>query len=174
MLFEITTMKGIKMANKSRASRLMYHLSKYPMKYKEMQTFIWNLNGHKGKAQQGYWCDGITILKGNNLIEKIDGLYYLTELGKLNMDKPMSHRTNLIHNATTEGLMELRKLKSDIKSYQQQLCSLQHENALLILELSEHHLSQELEYLRKLNGYANPKDSKIILRLIEKVKAEME
>ena len=75
----------------SRVSQLCYALKKKPMRWTQMQQFIWELNGHKGKVRHGYCANNIVTLKYKRVIAKNkDGLYILTALGKLNKDKPLT------------------------------------------------------------------------------------
>ena len=78
----------------SKATKLLNQIKKTPLKYKEMQQFIYTLNGNKGKVLNGYWCDGFSILIRNEVIVKNPKTkrYYLTEIGRLNIDKPFTSR----------------------------------------------------------------------------------
>ena len=80
------------MKQQSRVSKLCYALKKQPMRWTQMQQFIWELNGNKGKVRHGYWSTNIVSLKTKRVIAKNkDGLYILTEQGKLNKDTPYTN-----------------------------------------------------------------------------------
>ena len=100
----------------SRATKLLKQIQKTPMRYGEMQKFVWELNGRpkgyetkflgNGKTKtyelemsRGYWCTNISHLVGLELIAKNPKTktYHITEIGKLNIDKPFTakHRQKL-------------------------------------------------------------------------------
>ena len=77
-----------------KAQSLLYHLKDNPMRYTEMQQFLWSLsNGvNKDKCNRGYWCTNITqLIHITKVIEKgTDGKYRITKMGLKNIDNPFS------------------------------------------------------------------------------------
>ncbi len=95
----------------SRATKLLKQIKKTPLKYGEMQKFVWKLNGcpkgyetkflgngktktYEYKMSRGYWCTNISHLVGLELIVKNPKTktYHITEIGKLNIDKPFTRK----------------------------------------------------------------------------------
>jgi len=95
----------------SRATKLLKQIKKTPLKYGEMQKFVWELNGRpkgyetkflgNGKTKtyelemsRGYWSTNIATLIFNQVIAKNPKTktYHITEIGKLNIDKPFTRK----------------------------------------------------------------------------------
>ena len=74
-----------------KAQSLLYHLKDNPMRYTEMQQFLWALS-NDDKCNRGYWCTNITqLIHITKVIEKgTDGKYRITKMGLKNIDNPFS------------------------------------------------------------------------------------
>ena len=74
-----------------KAQSLLYHLKDNPMRYTEMQQFLWALS-NDDKCNRGYWCTNITqLIRVTKVIKKsTDGKYRLTKQGLKNIDNPFS------------------------------------------------------------------------------------
>ena len=72
----------------SKMTKALKTLGKKPLKYKEFQQVLWNINGNDGIVSQGYYCTNINTIKGNGLIVKKGNKYHLTTIGKNNINKP--------------------------------------------------------------------------------------
>tara|TARA_R100001530_G_scaffold46261_1_gene34782 strand:- start:1225 stop:1614 length:390 start_codon:yes stop_codon:yes gene_type:complete len=79
-----------------KAQSLLYHLKDNPMRYTEMQKFLWKWNNQctsiETKCSRGYWCTNITqLIHITKVIEKgTDGKYRITKMGLKNIDNPFS------------------------------------------------------------------------------------
>ena len=103
----------------SKATKLLNQIKKTPLKYGEMQKFVWKLNGcpegyvrewinteEERKAtgyytktktvpmSRGYWCTNLSQLIFLQVIAKNPKTktYHITEIGKLNIDKPFTRK----------------------------------------------------------------------------------
>ena len=152
----------------SRATKLLKQIKKTPMKYGEMQKFVWELNGRpKGyetkflgngktktyeyKMSRGYWCTNISHLVGLELIAKNPKTktYHITEIGKLNIDKPFTAKHR-------------QKLSLKAKLYRA-------EQRVKVLEHNLDFISREYNELRKEKYQAENKDRNVIVEIREYV-----
>ena len=79
-----------------KAQALLHHLKDNPLRYTEMQKFLWKWNNQctsiETKCSRGYWCTNITqLIRVTKVIKKsTDGKYRLTKQGLKNIDNPFS------------------------------------------------------------------------------------
>ena len=78
-----------------KAQALLYHLKDNPLRYSEMQQFLWSLS-NDDKCNRGYWCTNITqLIRVTKVIKKgTDNKYRLTKIGLKNIDNPFSKDVN--------------------------------------------------------------------------------
>ena len=107
-------------------------------------------NGKVKKVPQGWWCVGISDLRGGGMMEQDDnGLYSITELGKLNIDKPFTKNPIMPKKIYTQKINDLRNRlheywnKSSKAEYQNSRLmeeneKLLHENDILKSELDKY------------------------------------
>ena len=128
------------------------------VRYIDMQRFYWVLNGKPGttfrtfkdgvftrhespKMSRGYFCDAIALLIEGNMIVKKDKRYFISIVGKLNMNKPMTKKPKL-NTAAKLFLAEkrLEEMRVPYNYYVGKCCDLDNENRSLkrtIIELRE-------------------------------------
>ena len=152
----------------SRATKLLKQIQKTPMRYGEMQKFVWELNGrpqstrwiggndivkweHLDTMSRGYWCTNISHLVGLELIAKNlkTKTYHITEIGKLNIDKPFTAKHR-------------QKLSLKAKLYRA-------EQRIKVLEHNLDFISRECNKLRKERYQAENKDRNVIVEIREYV-----
>ena len=107
-------------------------LGKKPLRYKEFQQVLWNINGNKGIVSQGYYCTNINTIKGNNLIVKKGNKYHLTTIGKNNINKPYSipreklqKQLNKYYDLHYDNYHTIRHLKNEISELKTSVNQLQ-------------------------------------------------
>ena len=127
-------------------------------------------NGKVKKVPQGWWCVGISELRNGGMMEQDDnGLYSITELGKLNIDKPFTKnplmtpkmyqaeierwRSNYIDTLDVKrgylcDLEEEQESNGELLKKNAELIS---ENETLKSELDKYKLTEEVDYLRRLS-----------------------
>ena len=68
-----------------KAQSLLYHLKDNPLRYSEMQQFLWSLS-NDDKCNRGYWCTNIfQLIRVTKVIKKgTDNKYRLTKIGLRN------------------------------------------------------------------------------------------
>ena len=72
----------------SKSTQLMKQIKKTPLRYSEMQQFLWNLS-KEGKCPRGYWCTNLThFIHHSKVIEKKGKRYHLTARGIENIKHP--------------------------------------------------------------------------------------
>ncbi len=78
-----------------KAQSLLYHLKDNPLRYTEMQQFLWSLS-KDDKCNRGYWCTNIfQLIRVTKVIKKgTDNKYRLTKIGLKNIDNPFSKDVN--------------------------------------------------------------------------------
>ena len=189
----------------SKAKKLFKKLSKTPMTYGQMQGFVFKLsddgtyprkyltkkNGHP----QGYWGTNFAQFKGNRLLVKgEDKLYRLTELGKLNTDKPFANFRNLKQNKKTiaerkEQDFDFYKngynkysedysvlwdknwnTKQELEKVSDYKEVLLEENQALKRKLSRYEREEEIDFLQSLDG--DDRECSTIQRIINKIKGK--
>ncbi len=116
-------------------------------------------NGKVKKVPQGWWCVGISDLRGGGMMEQDDnGLYSITELGKLNIDKPFTKNPIMPKKIYTQKINDLRNRlheywnKSSKAEYQNSRLmeeneKLLHENDILKSELDKYKKTEEIKFL---------------------------
>lgn len=142
------------------------------------------------KVPQGWWCVGISDLRGGGMMEQDEnGLYSITELGRLNIDKPFTKNpimTPEMYQAEIKRLTERgRKLCSDYNSLSWKKSELEinnrelmeenekllHENDILKSQLDEYQKTEEIQFLLGLDE--NDEDSygqEVINRIVRRLK----
>ena len=136
-------------------SQALTLLNKKPLKYKEFQQVLWNINGNDGIVSQGYYCTNINTIKGNGLIVKKGNKYHLTTIGKNNINKPYSMpkeklQKSLNHywNLSIDRYHEIRSLKnelSELKADYQQLQLLNQEHFNLLIDCAKSELRKVID-----------------------------
>ena len=134
----------------SKGKKLFKKLYKEPMSYGQMQGFLFKLNDDKSYPREkltknghpnGYWGTNLAQFINNRLIYKGDDkLYRLTELGKLNMNKPFADVENLKQSTLTIQIKEKEDLQYYKESYRDQMqdvIDLRNQNWKLITMLYE-------------------------------------
>ena len=142
------------------------------------------------KVPQGWWCVGISDLRYGGMMEQDEnGLYSITELGRLNIDKPFTKNptmTSEMYKAEIKRLIErgnklcsdynsLSWKKSELESNNRELMEknekLLHENDILKSQLDEYHKTEEIGFLLGLDE--NDEDSygqDVIKRIVGRLK----
>ena len=130
----------------NKTQKLMQWLKgkKEGVRYIDMQRFYWVLNGkpgEDGKMSRGYFCDAIALLIQGNMIVKKNKRYFISIVGKLNMNKPMTKKPKL-NTAAKLFLAEkkLEEMRVPYNYYVEKCCDLDNENRSLkrtIIELRE-------------------------------------
>ena len=105
----------------NKMTKALKTLEKKPLKYKEFQQVIWNINGNDGIVSQGYYCTNINTIKGNGLIVKKGNKYHLTTIGKNNINAPYSMPKEMLkkevskwYNLHCDDYHTIRHLKTEI------------------------------------------------------------
>ena len=85
-------LKSLTKPKVSKSSQLMKQIKKTPLRYSEMQQFLWNLS-KEGKCPRGYWCTNLThFIHHSEVIEKKGKRYHLTTRGIRNIKHPWTLR----------------------------------------------------------------------------------
>ena len=150
----------------SKMTKALKTLEKKPLRFKEFQQVIWNID-KSGIVPQGYYCTNIQKLETFGIIEKKNKKIYLTKLGKKNINKPYAMPKELIikeknryyncfidkYQECNSVIEELQKVKADnnflklqLETAQDLLIGCAREELLKVIE-SEEFNSQLLEYL---------------------------
>ena len=126
-------------------------------------------NGKVKKVPQGWWCVGISDLRGGGMMEQDDnGLYSITELGKLNIDKPFTKNPIMTQKMYTEEIDKWRskyvdasntrrrflwKLEEEQESNGELLkknAELISENETLKSQINEYQKTEEIQFLYRM------------------------
>ena len=130
------------------------------------KTDVSHYNGKVKKVPQGWWCVGISELRGGGMMEQDEnGLYSITELGHLNINKPFTKKPLMPKKMYTKKINDLQNRlneywnKSSKADYQNSRLmeeneKLLYENDKLKSELNEYHKTEEIEFLGRLNDSA--------------------
>ena len=121
------------------------------------------------KVPQGWWCVGISDLRGGGMMEQDDnGLYSITELGKLNIDKPFTKNPIMTQKMYTEEIDKWRskyvdasntrrrflwKLEEEQESNGELLkknAELISENETLKSQINEYQKTEEIQFLYRM------------------------
>ena len=133
---------------KSKAHLLFKHILKNPnkLKYSDLQKFLYLLtNDNLKNMSKGYWCTSISKLKSiGNLAVNKDGFYFLTEQGKLNIDKPFSIKIQNDKTIIDNLKRELKIQKKHNKFMYNQLTRLRDNDLHIRLNLAK--VNEAIEY----------------------------
>jgi hypothetical protein len=142
----------------SKGKKLFKKLSKTPMTFGQMQGFVFKLTDNgtyprekltKNGHPNGYWGTNFAQFNRNRLIIKgEDKLYRLTELGRLNMDKPFTDISNLKQSEETIAQKkeeDFEWFKSAYNNMIEESCELRNENFRLRTKL--YSLKSEIDNL---------------------------
>ncbi len=121
------------------------------------------------KVPQGWWCVGIKDLRNGGMMEQDDnGLYSITELGKLNIDKPFTKNPIMTQKMYTEEIDKWRskyvdasntrrrflwKLEEEQESNGELLkknAELISENETLKSQINEYQKTEEIQFLYRM------------------------
>ena len=153
------------------------------------KTSASHYNGEVKKVPQGWWCVGISDLRNGGMMQQDDnGLYSITELGHLNIDKPFTKNPIMPKEMYTKEINDLQNRlneywnKSSKAEYQNSRLmeeneKLLYENDILKSQLDEYQKTEEINFLGRLknNLVDTPEEldsyeSDIIKRVVERLK----
>ena len=135
------------------------------------------------KVPQGWWCVGISDLRNGGMMEQDENrLYSITELGRLNVDKPFTKNptmTSKMYQAEIKRLTERGRklcyrnsiLESNNRELMEENETLLHENDILKSQLDEYHKTEEIGFLLGLDeNDADSYGQEVINRIVRRLK----
>tara|TARA_R100001463_G_scaffold6863_4_gene22186 strand:+ start:2107 stop:2682 length:576 start_codon:yes stop_codon:yes gene_type:complete len=154
------------------------------------KTSASHYNGKVKKVPQGWWCVGISNLRWGGMIEQDEnGLYSITELGRLNIDKPFTKNPTMPKEVYTKEINRLtndyidsvhtkRNLLYDLEQEQesngellQKNCELLSEIETLKSQLDEYQKTEEIGFLLGLEeNDADSYGQDVIKRIVGRLK----